>query len=342
VLFWKRNYLLKALDFFQKTISISKKLGNHFVTGPALTFHARCFLNLCDYKRAHEYLKRASKIYDTLGMKWRKSFLILDFGRISQAQGNYTLALKFYRSVLKISKERGDLNLIAISHLLISSVFIEMGGLSRARKYIEEAFKIMTNTKEKENEIVCYIELCRYNIITEEYRTANHYCQIGIKYAKEFAMKRQLLQLFLSVSQIHYHEKRYLKGIKVANKAVKIAKQMGTKDLYAEALLIKSKNEIKRGILSKIEIMTILNEAKRIAEELDCPEILWKIYFEYGNFFCRGKQYLKALDYYKKCCEIFARVGKNIKNKSYRKSYLKRPDRYAVITAINNIEALLN
>jgi tetratricopeptide (TPR) repeat protein len=144
------------------------------------------------------------------------------------------------------------------------------------------------------------------------------------------------------ISDIDYHEKRYLKGIETANKSVKLAKDMGTRDLHAEALMMKAKNGVKQGILSKVDAIKILDEAKTIAEEIGCPEVLWKIYFAYGRILQNNKEYLQALKYYRKCNEIFEDVISKIKKESYRKSYLNRPDRKLVATAVDEIERLLD
>jgi hypothetical protein len=47
------------------------------------------------------------------------------------------------------------------------------------------------------------------------------------------------------------------------------------------------------------------------------------------------------LEYYEKCIEIFKNVSNKIKNKSQRKSYLDRPDRKIVFTALDEIDKLL-
>jgi tetratricopeptide (TPR) repeat protein len=78
-----------------------------------------------------------------------------------------------------------------------------------------------------------------------------------------------------------------------------------------------------------------------IAKEIACPEILWKVYSEYGNIFQSNNEYKKALDYYQKCIEVFMDVIGKIKNKFYKKSYLKRPDRQTVFTAIDIVERLM-
>ncbi|GAH15774.1 unnamed protein product, partial [marine sediment metagenome] len=83
-------------------------------------------------------------------------------------------------------------------------------------------------------------------------------------------------------------------------------------------------------VLSKLEVRKILDEAKEIAEEIGCPEILWRVYFEYGRYLQNNKEYLEALDYYQKCNGIFSDVISKIKNESYRRSYFNRPDRQAV------------
>ena len=82
-------------------------------------------------------------------------------------------------------------------------------------------------------------------------------------------------------------------------------------------------------------------EAKTIAEEICCPEILWKVYFEYGKFLQYNKVYAKALEYYEKCHKIFIDVGSKIKNESYRHSYLDHPNRQAVFSAVHEIKKLI-
>ena len=158
--------------------------------------------------------------------------------------------------------------------------------------------------------------------------------------AEKLGMKHEVIPFFLLASEVYYNEKKYLKGIKIAKRAIKMAKEMALKDLYAEALLMKAKNEVKQGVLSRIEVRKILDEAMRIGEEIGCPEILWKIYFEYGKLLQDSKQYLNAFEYYQKCITIFRNVVNKIKNESYRMSYLHRPDRQAVFTKIDEIENL--
>jgi len=112
---------------------------------------------------------------------------------------------------------------------------------------------------------------------------------------------------------------------------------MGTKELCAEALLIKAKIGAQQGILSKKECFTMLNEAIKIAEEIISPEILWKVYYTYGEFLKENKKYQKASKYYQKCVVVFRNVINKIKNEAYKRSYLNRSDRLKVFMAIRRI-----
>ncbi len=327
----------KALGYFRRALSVSKKIGYPAVTGSTLLGIGVCYLQFCDYKKAKEYYEKALKIFDTIGWKERLVSTFYDIGSLYKAMGDYTLALQKFRKVLKISKDIEYQNGFALSFIGVGSLFIEIGEFSRAKKYLEDALNIATTVETKYIEIECYIHLCRLSMMEKNYVTAIDYHEKGIMLAKKAGMKQRILRFLLLASEIHYYEKKYLKGSKNVNKAIKLAKKMGAKDLYAKALLNGAKNEMGQGIMSEAEVIRLLGKAKGIAEEIGCPEVLWKVYFEYGRFLQDDKQYLKALDCYQKCNDVFEDVISKIKNESFKKSYLNRPDRKALFTITNEL-----
>ena len=331
----------KALDYYQTALSISKKIGNPLIIGGSFLGFGECFLDICNYKKAKEYYDKALKIFDTIGRRDEKIHAIGGLGNVYQTMGDYTSALKFYRKALKISIAIGYQLNIALSFSYIGILFMKIGEFSKAKKYIKDALKIATSIGAQKVTVDCYKHLCRMSIVMKNYATGHDFYRKGIKLAEESGMRQRVLQFLLLISEICYQEKKYLKGVKIADKAKKMAKEMGTKDLHTEALLVKVRNEIEQGTLSKIEIIGILNEAKKIAVEISCPEILWRVYFEYGKFLQYNKIYAKALEYYDKCHRIFIDVGSKIKNESYRHSYLDHPDRQAVFSAVREIKKLI-
>jgi predicted ATPase/tRNA A-37 threonylcarbamoyl transferase component Bud32 len=335
------GYYLKALDSCQRGLAISKKIDNPSFIGHSLWIIGICFLRLSDYKKAQDHFEKSLKIFNDLDWKDRRAYLIRDIGNIYQVTGNYTSALRFYRKALKISKDIEHQSQIASSFLEIGSVLIEIGEFSRAKTYLEHALKTAIEIGAKDTQIQCNIYLCHISIIMKDYIAAFDYYQKGMKTAKKIGMRREVLHFSLLASEIYYCKKRYRKGLEIANKSIKIAKDMGTKDLYIEALLVKVKHEIRYGDISKIEVIEILDEAKIIGEEIGYPEILWKVYFEYGVVLQAYKEYSRALEYYEKCIEIFKNMSNKIKNKLYRQNYLDRPDRKIVFAALDNIEKLL-
>jgi len=340
--YYIRGYYIKAINYFQKCLVSSQKYGQTLIIGSAFSGLGHCYVRLCNYRKAKEYLQKAIVIFNAMGLYDGKAYSTLALGEIYQASGDYNFALRYYRKALKISKNvRLQVN-IGYSLINVASVFMDMGEFSKARRYINKALNIVRRIDRKDDEVICYRYLSNMAVIKRDYVVAMWYYDKGVKIAKEIRMKRELLLYLLLLSDIYYHQKKYLKVAKRSNRVIKFAEEMGTKDLYAEALLLKAKNEIKRGIVSKIEILTILNEAKKLAEEIEYPEILWKVYYEYGRFLQDDRQYVKALDYYDKCNDIFENVCAKINNKSYQRSYLNRPDRQAVYAAKDEIARLLH
>jgi len=336
-----RGYYSEAIDNLQKALFISKKLGDSTMTGFLSLLLGSCLLQLCDHKNAEKSFERALKIFDVGDMKPYKVYPIWTLGRFYCSTGKYTLALRFNKKALRIFKDMGNQFSMSGLFIDIGSVLIEIGEFSKAKRYIKEALKFAIATGLQDSKIECYIALCRINIMMGNYELANYYYEKGIKIAKPSEMKQYILQFFLLISEIYYQEKKYLKGIKIANKAIQYAKEMGTIDLYVDALLLRTKNEIEVGALSKREITKIMEEAVKVAQEIDYPEILWKAYFEYGNILQSNCEYRKALDYYQQCIEIFVDVSGKIKSKSYRQSYLHRYDRRAVFNAVDMVEKLI-
>jgi serine/threonine protein kinase/tetratricopeptide (TPR) repeat protein len=336
-LFKNKGYYSKALDYLQRSASISKKTGKQSMMNVSYLEIGDCYFLLCDYAKAKRNYEMMLDIFDVRRLRGLKAYPMVGLGNVFRAMGQYTSALRCSREALKIFSDINNQFGLVDSFINIGSVFIEIGKFSRAKIYIENALKIATDIGAKNVEIECYIHFCRMNILLENYDFAIDNYKKGLKIAEQIGMKRFVLWFFILISEINYFTEKYLRGIKFANKALKLAREMGTKDLYAEALLMKAKNGVKQGILSKTEYFTILSEAIKIAEEIDCPEILWKIYSTCGKFLKEYEEYQKASKYYQKCVVVFRNTINKIKNKAYKKSYLNRPDRLTVFMAIRGM-----
>jgi serine/threonine protein kinase/tetratricopeptide (TPR) repeat protein len=331
----------KAIESFQKVLSIAEKIGNPSITGGALLRLGACFLDRCEYTKARDNYLKALKIFDAIDWKGEKGYLIRSIGIINQLKGDYTSALKYYRKALKIFRDIRHQRKIADIYINISSALVAIGQFSKASKYIENSLKITTALGMKDIEIDSYRILCCINLIKKNYSRAQIHFEKNMKMAKQLGTKIQLLQSYLLLSEIYYHKNEYTKGSKLASKSMQLAEMMGTKDLYAEALLLKARCG-KYGNLTKNEVFEILKEAMQIVEEIDCPEILWKIYFEIGRNFQDDKEYHKAIRYYQLCNEIFEVVGGRFKKETYKISYLNHPERKQIFTSTNEIERALN
>jgi serine/threonine protein kinase/tetratricopeptide (TPR) repeat protein len=333
-----RGNYSEAVDYFQKALFISRKIDNPSMRGGSQLGLGASLLDVGDYRAAKEYFQKALKIFDAIGWKGEQGFLIRGIGSVYKATGDYARALKYYRKALTLFRKIEHQRKIASILVNMSSVCAETGELSKSEGHALEALTIVSGQTLLEEEVECYIVLCQLNSIKKNYTAAVDYFKKGIAIAKKIGMKRTVLRLFILLSEIYCNEKWYPKSIACAHKAIKMAHEMGTKDLYAEALLLKIKCEIAQDTLPYAEVLRMLDDVRMIAAEVGNPEILWKVYFTHGYYLHNLKQYHKASQFYKRCVDVLKSVICKFKNESLRTNYLNRPDRQAAITIMKSMK----
>ena len=337
----KKGSHTQAFECFQKAHGIAKRIGNPSIVGASCLELGKYFLGLCDYAKAREYSEQALKIFQTIGWEEVEAETMSFLGSVFQAQGDYMLALKLYKQAYKVARDIDHQPEIALSFFYMGSLFVEIGELHKAKNYVEKSLRIAMVVNKEPIEGLCYIQLSWINFMMQCYTDALDFYKKAIAIAKKTEADEDLLRSSLLISRVYYEMKKYKKGLKSIMKAEKQAKALHMKAVYIDALLMRAKYEIALGNLSHVEIVKILDETVKRAEEISAPEYLWKVYFEYGRFFQNKREHLLALDYYQKCVEILMSISRKIKNKYHKHKYLNRFDRRAVFTAIDSIEKMM-
>jgi serine/threonine protein kinase/tetratricopeptide (TPR) repeat protein len=324
----------KAQDCFHRALAVATKIGNPAMMSGAHLGIGAYLLETCSYRDAQEHFTAALKGFDAIHWQAEKGFLIKGMGSIQRALGDYPSAFRYYREALRVFRENKQHRKIASVLSNMSSTLLECGEIQKAKKYIMDALKITKDNDSTDDEIECDITLCHMYILLKNYGEAFDYYREGLRTAKKLGTKRSIVRLLLLGVEIYYHEQKYKRALEASKKAIKIARRMGTRELYVEALLSYVKNNV---TLPKKELKNMIEEAIKIAEEIGCPEVLWRVYFTYGRFYQEHKQNLKALNYYQQSIEIFKDVTSRLQNESQKQRYLNHPDRQAVIVAVREI-----
>jgi serine/threonine protein kinase/tetratricopeptide (TPR) repeat protein len=331
----------QAIECIRKSYTIAKKIGNPSIVGASNFELGRYFFGLCNYTKAKEYAEKALEIFQTIGWEEVEAASVSFLGSIYQAQGDYMVSLRLYKQAYKIARNINHQPEIASSLFYMGTLFVEIGELLKAKKYVEHALTIGINARKKLIEGMCYVQLSWINLLLQRYSTAFDCYKRAFAIAEKTESNEDLLRSSLVVSRVYYEMGEYKNGLKSVMKAVRQAKVLHAKNLYVDALLMRAKYEIALGSSSHAEVVKMLGEAVKIAENIGAPEYLWRVYFEYGRLCQNKKEYLLALDYYQKCVEILMSVSRKIKNKSHRHRYLNRADRRAVFAAIDTVERIM-
>jgi serine/threonine protein kinase/tetratricopeptide (TPR) repeat protein len=333
----ERGNYSDALDCFQRALAVSRKIGNPRIMGGSLSEVGSCLLTLCRHREAESYTEQSRIILKTIAWTEKQIYSLMVLAHINQVKGEYSISLKYYRKALQLMRNSGQQRSAGRIFILMSLVFIELGAFSDAQYYINEALKVASTFSLQDVEIECYTAFCLLYTIMNDYKKAIDYCSRGITLAKRFRMKRRTVRLLLLLSEIYVHRGKYRKGFEIADIVVKRAQEMGTKDIYTMALLLRGYSGLQSHIFSRRDCVNMYDEALRCAEEIDYPEVLWKVYHIYGMMHHRYKSYREALYYYKKCLVVWSNVTDKIHQKNLRESYLHRPDRQAVFAAIDEV-----
>ena len=267
--YYQGNYA-NAIDYYKKSLKIAKELGSKKEI-------ATCYNNIGlvhddqgNYAIAIKYYQKSLKIFEESDDKKGMSMCYNNIGLVHYYQGNYASAIDYYKKSLKIAEELGDKKGIANCYNNIGLVYDEQGNSSSSKKlaadkyaraieYYQKSLKIFEESDDKKGMSMCYMNI---GIVYEEqgysassekhaedkYISAIEYYQKSLKIKEKLGDKKGIAMVLgnianlnntLADSLVTKKEKteKYYKAIKLAGKALRIAKEIKTLPLEKEFLI---------------------------------------------------------------------------------------------------------
>jgi len=118
-----KNELYIALDYYNKSLKISEKIGDKYGIASSLNSIGFIYSKIGDITEAIEYYNKSLKISEEIGNKSGLISSFLNLGGIYDMQNDYVNALAYYKKSLKIAKEIGDKDGIALSYNNIGYIY---------------------------------------------------------------------------------------------------------------------------------------------------------------------------------------------------------------------------
>ncbi|MBN1340505.1 MAG: tetratricopeptide repeat protein [Bacteroidales bacterium] len=140
VVYRNMGYNEKALQNYEEALDISMDLVDTNMMVNALISTGNVYWYMKENQKALFFYQEAFAMANTPHYKGESvSGILNNIGNVYRQMDDPGKALEYYRQSLKLSRETGDKNLIAVTHKNIGIAYSHAGDFSKAREYLEKA-----------------------------------------------------------------------------------------------------------------------------------------------------------------------------------------------------------
>jgi len=227
----ERGEYQKALEYHEKSLKLSKEIGNRRSEGHNLLCIGKAYYRLGQFKRATEYTERALEILSEIGDRRNEGGVHGDLGHLYRDQGNYEKAKQHFGQALEIFEEIGDLMGKATCYNNIGILNVSLGDHEKTLEYVNKAIDIFKANGSN-------IGLGKaYSTIGGVYKSAGkcmksrEYYEEALKLCRESGDRNGEALATHGLGSIHFFLGEYNKAIAYAKKALAITQGIGERKL---------------------------------------------------------------------------------------------------------------
>jgi len=145
--YFVRSDYPKALDYFQRSLTISKEISDKSGMAGSLNNIGVIYRNKGYYPKALDYYQRCLKILEEISDKRGMAYILNNIGVIYKNKGEYSKAMEYYQRSFNIMEELSDLRGMAVALDNIGVIYRKMGYYPKALDYYQRCLKIMEKIK---------------------------------------------------------------------------------------------------------------------------------------------------------------------------------------------------
>lgn len=336
-----------TLVYSNQALSAAIELKNEAGIGRAKNALAYGYCTLCQFEESEKLLKDNVAFYSTdhpnSPILYRT---YLNMGRLLDNQGEFHKGKIYHYHCLEIAKNRKDNEMYLKARTQIAKSYFKLGNYSEASLHVQEGLKmdngfesdglaflynmvgILHTTQDAHDKSIFYYEKCLkiwtqlgfyfyasfiHNNLgcvytrTKEFDKALGHFEEALEIYEDMGSQLNVGLSYHNIGDIYLDKKEYLKCIEFQEKALKIA--MTTQDKFgiiqSSISLVRAKIKTDKNI---IDSLTILENAKKLAQNIEAQVLLQEIYSVYIEIYALEEQYGKALDFQKKYAKLKEKI----------------------------------
>jgi signal transduction histidine kinase len=268
-IFYRMDRFDEALFYYDAGYKISQKRG--FTDSTAMfQYHKGYAYNaLCQYDLALECAFNSLDMYDNSNSDYDVSRTYTLISSIYLDLKNYSQALQFEKSALKLKKKIDEKFLIANSLISIGNCYYHLNKLDSAIVYFNKAFKLEKSIEFDSGVAISLNQIGRVYYKTGRLDSALYLFKEGYRYAQIANDKYVISDISNNIGRI-FIDTQDLDSAKIyLDQALKLSKAIKAKDLVIKAILslsiLDERQKIYKEALKKIKRYLLLNDSLILA-----------------------------------------------------------------------------
>lgn len=198
----------KALEYFHKSMKISKKIGKKDEIASNLINIGYIYKNQGDTSKALEYYNKSLKVYEEIGSKEGVAYNLHNIGVIYSNRGDTPKAMDYYLKSLELREEVGDKRGIANSLHTLGILFNRKGETSKALEYLYKSLKISEDMGSKRNTANTLGSIAKVLLNTGQVTEAKKHATRAMKLAQELGFPENIRNVTGLLSEIYAKENK--------------------------------------------------------------------------------------------------------------------------------------
>ena len=235
--------LIKSKEYFEKALSISRKIGNGEIEAASYLGLVRLDIDnpekirVEEYKKGREHLEKALKIDKEIGNRRGEATRYAKIGVAYQSASEYEKAREHIQKSLAIQNEIGNWKGKAISYLNLGIVYRAVGEYEKASAYFEKSAAISSEIGLADILALSYLEEGVLLSILRSYRKANEYNKKALAIFTRIGHREEVANVYISKGTVEAGVGATIMGKKYFETALNLSKELRNETLEVAACL---------------------------------------------------------------------------------------------------------
>ncbi len=210
-----------ALIYYNHAMSLAEKANNNLLKAQVFGAMANLYNITGEYPKALNNYLKALPIFEKEGRKDRVRVMLGNIGSLNNAMQNFNEAEKYFLQSMKLSEELNDQAGLAQAYDGLNRINIQRKDYVRALDYGQKAADISHKIGNKQEEAIAIQGIAWvYYEHFKDYKKAEEYARKGLKLAEELEFPSDIAGMLNTLSNIYFHQARYLECEETALKAI--------------------------------------------------------------------------------------------------------------------------